>query len=124
MEEANTSKPCASQAKKLKKIFLNNLQNAPSIETALQDSGLNAARFFYLLEKDAKFRLQFEKIINLKLEISFLDAALKTKSPTILSFALTNRLAEKYNKSKAGEAGAAAAPAQIIFEQTYGPKAD
>ncbi|MDR0292227.1 MAG: hypothetical protein LBI01_05665 [Elusimicrobium sp.] len=88
-------------AKKLKTSFLKHLQNSPSIDNALEAAGLEPIKFFSYLDNDKDFEFRFHKIVNQKLEIAFLDAALKTKSPTILSFALTNRLAEKYNKAKA-----------------------
>ncbi|ACC98402.1 hypothetical protein Emin_0847 [Elusimicrobium minutum Pei191] len=94
--------------------FLTHLQNALNIEAALELTGLQAIKLFSFLQKDKVFARRFDQIINLKLEIAFLDSALKTKSPTILSFALTNRLGEKYNKTKTPPNSAAPLP-QIVF---------
>jgi len=91
----------ANAAAKLKRNFLKLLQNAATIEAALESAGMEPIKLLHYLDRDADFDAAFQKIINQKLELAFLDAALKTKSPTILSFALTNRLAEKYNKAKA-----------------------
>ena len=111
MTEIKTYDPNA--AKKLKNSFLKHLQNSVSIDGALEAAGMETIKLLHFLDRDADFETAFHKIINQKLEIAFLDAALKTKSPTILSFALTNRLADKYNKAKA-PAGPAET-AQIIF---------
>ncbi|MCL2888438.1 MAG: hypothetical protein FWF35_03980 [Elusimicrobia bacterium] len=95
-----TKKYDTNAANKLKRTFLKHLQNSVAIDGALEAAGMEPIKLLHYLDKDKDFESSFHKIINQKLEIAFLDAALKTKSPTILSFALTNRLAEKYNKTK------------------------
>ncbi|MGB2579341.1 hypothetical protein AAIR98_001260 [Elusimicrobium simillimum] len=116
----NIFKPKAdhSTAAKSKKAFLKELQKPQSVEAALEAAGLEFMRFYGYLEKDREFSAKFDSIVNLKLELAFLDAALKTKSASILSFALSNRLPEKYNKSKpAAQPASSPQGAQIIFTE-------
>jgi len=104
-------------ASKLKRNFLKLLQNSVSIEAALQAAEMEPIKLLHYLERDKGFETDFHKIINQKLELAFLDCALQSKTAAILSFALTNRLAEKYNKPKTS-ALPPETPAQIIFTDT------
>ena len=86
--------------KTLKQNFLETLQNADSLAEALEISALPKHLLCGFLLKDKSFQKAFDKIINLKLEIALLDAALKSKAAGVLSFSLSNRVPKKYNKTK------------------------
>ena len=101
-------------AKKLNNSFLKHFQNSLSISAALEAAGLEEAKFYSYLDGDKDFDFKFQKTVNQKLEIAFLETALQSKTAAILSFALVNRLPEKYNRAKA-PSSAQEGPAQIIF---------
>ncbi|MBO4707516.1 MAG: hypothetical protein J5594_03030 [Elusimicrobiaceae bacterium] len=83
-----------------KRNFLSALLEADTLTEALENSALPKNLLFTFLFDDKKFLKQFDKIINLKLEIALVDTALKAKAANILSFSLMSRLPNKYNKNK------------------------
>ncbi len=85
---------------KQKSNFLSALLEADTLSEALEISALPKNLLFSFLFEDKKFLKQFDKIINLKLEIALVDTALKAKAANILSFSLISRLPNKYNKNK------------------------
>lgn len=85
---------------KQKSAFLSALLEADTLTEALEISALPKNILFSFLFEDKKFLKQFDKIINLKLEIALVDTALKAKAANILSFSLISRLPNKYNKNK------------------------
>ena len=85
---------------KQKSAFLSALLEADTLTEALELSALPKNMLFSFLFEDKKFLKQFDKIINLKLEIALVDTALKAKAANILSFSLISRLPNKYNKNK------------------------
>ena len=86
--------------KTLKQNFLDALQNADSLAEALEISALPKNLLCGFLLKDKSFQKAFDKIINLKLEIALIDTTLKSKAAGVLSFSLSNRVPQKYNKTK------------------------
>ena len=92
------------QTEKLaKEKFLNILQKSLTLTQALEESSLDQGDLCRFLIEDKTFQKQFDKIINLKLELALLESALKSKAAGILSFSLINRLPKKYNKTKKEE---------------------
>lgn len=92
------------QTEKLaKQNFLNILQKSLTLTQALEESSLDQGDLCRFLIEDKTFQKQFDKIINLKLELALLESALKSKAAGILSFSLINRLPKKYNKTKKEE---------------------
>ena len=100
-----------------KQNFLNTLQKSLTLTQALQESALDQGDLCRFLIEDKTFQKNFDKIINLKLELALLESALKSKAAGILSFSLINRLPKKYNKTKKEEKTSACenAPAKIIY---------
>jgi hypothetical protein len=86
--------------KQEKQNFLSALLEADTLTEALENSALPKNLLFTFLFEDKHFLKQFDKIINLKLEIALIDTALKAKAANILSFSLISRLPNKYNKNK------------------------
>lgn len=86
--------------KKEKDNFLSALLETDTLSEALELSALPKNMLFSFLFEDKKFLKQFDKIVNLKLEIALVDTALKAKAANILSFSLISRLPSKYNKNK------------------------
>ena len=86
--------------KQEKQNFLSALLQADTLTEALEISNLPKNLLFTFLFDDKNFLKQFDKIINLKLEIALVDTALKAKAANILSFSLMSRLPNKYNKNK------------------------
>jgi len=102
----------------LKEQFLEALQNAESLSDALEACAMPKSMLCNFLFKDKKFQKDFDKIINLKLEIALLETALKSKAAGILSFSLTNRLPKKYNKArKEDKQESPAGVQQIVYVQ-------
>ncbi len=83
-----------------KQNFLSALLEAETLTEALEISTLPKNLLFTFLFDDKNFLKQFDKIINLKLEIALVDTALKAKAANVLSFSLMSRLPNKYNKNK------------------------
>ena len=83
-----------------KQNFLSALIETDTLAEALEISALPKNLLFTFLFDDKKFLKQFDKIINLKLEIALVETALKAKAANILSFSLMSRLPNKYNKNK------------------------
>ena len=83
-----------------KQNFLSALLEADTLTEALENSALPKNLLFTFLFDDKNFLKQFDKIINLKLEIALVETALKAKAANILSFSLMSRLPNKYNKNK------------------------
>ena len=83
-----------------KQNFLSALLEAETLTEALEISALPKNLLFTFLFDDKNFLKQFDKIINLKLEIALVDTALKAKAANVLSFSLMSRLPNKYNKNK------------------------
>lgn len=83
-----------------KQNFLSALLEAETLTEALEISNLPKNLLFNFLFDDKNFLKQFDKIINLKLEIALVDTALKAKAANVLSFSLMSRLPNKYNKNK------------------------
>ena len=96
----NTTPTDGENLEKLKADFLSALLEADTLSEALELSALPKNILFSFLFEDKKFLKQFDKIINLKLEIALIDTALKAKAANILSFSLISRLPNKYNKNK------------------------
>lgn len=86
--------------KQEKQNFLSALLEADTLTEALENSALPKNLLFTFLFDDKNFSKQFDKIINLKLEIALVDTALKAKAANVLSFSLMSRLPNKYNKNK------------------------
>lgn len=86
--------------KQEKQNFLSALLEADTLTEALENSALPKNLLFTFLFDDKNFLKQFDKIINLKLEIALVDTALKAKAANVLSFSLMSRLPNKYNKNK------------------------
>ena len=86
--------------KQEKQNFLSALLAADTLTEALENSALPKNLLFTFLFDDKNFLKQFDKIINLKLEIALVETALKAKAANILSFSLMSRLPNKYNKNK------------------------
>jgi len=112
------------QTQKLdKENFLKILQKSLTLTQALEESALDQGDLCRFLIEDKTFQKNFDKIINLKLELALLESALKSKAAGILSFSLINRLPKKYNKTKKEEKISAVntAPAKIIYfeENTF-----
>ena len=106
------------QTEKLaKQNFLNILQKSLTLTQALEESSLDQGDLCRFLIEDKTFQKNFDKIINLKLELALLESALKSKAAGILSFSLINRLPKKYNKTKKEEklSAAACTPTKIIY---------
>lgn len=101
-------------ARGAKAAFLQLLRENKDITSAVEQSGIGIGALATALEKDKTFSAKYEKIINQQLEILFLEAVFKSKSPTLITFALTNRLSAKYNKSKPAPEETAV---PIIFEE-------
>lgn len=93
-------KPQNDTFTKEKSNFLSALLEADTLTEALELSALPKNLLFSFLFEDKKFLKQFDKIINLKLEIALIDTALKAKAANVLSFSLISRLPSKYNKNK------------------------
>lgn len=103
------------QTEKLaKENFLKTLQKSLTLTQALEESPLDQGDLCRFLIEDKTFQKQFDKIINLKLELALLESALKSKAAGILSFSLINRLPKKYNKTKKEE--------KISFDNTMPTK--
>lgn len=83
-----------------KQNFLSALLESDTLTEALENSALPKNLLFTFLFDDKNFLKQFDKIVNLKLEIALLETALKAKAANILSFSLMSRLPNKYNKNK------------------------
>ncbi|MBQ4493560.1 MAG: hypothetical protein II972_03035 [Elusimicrobiaceae bacterium] len=106
------------QTEKLaKQNFLNILQKSLTLTQALEESTLDQGDLCRFLIEDKTFQKNFDKIINLKLELALLESALKSKAAGILSFSLINRLPKKYNKTKKEEklSSQTPAPTKIIY---------
>ena len=86
--------------KQEKQNFLSALLEADTLTEALENSALPKNLLFTFLFDDKNFLKQFDKIINLKLEIALVDTALKAKAANVLSFSLMSRLPNKYNKNR------------------------
>ncbi len=102
--------------KTLKENFLKTLQESDSVTEALEASAFPKHLLCSALSKDKSFLKAFDKIINLKLEIALIEAALKSKTAGILCFSLTNRLPKKYNKSPKESPKKAETPGKIIYD--------
>ena len=100
-----------------KENFLKILQKSLTLTQALEESALDQGDLCRFLIEDKTFQKNFDKIINLKLELALLESALKSKAAGILSFSLINRLPKKYNKTKKEEklSSANATPTKIIY---------
>ena len=106
------------QTEKLaKQNFLTILQKSLTLTQALEESSLDQGDLCRFLIEDKTFQKNFDKIINLKLELALLESALKSKAAGILSFSLINRLPKKYNKTKKEEklAQTCLTPTKIIY---------
>lgn len=90
----------SNEFKKEKQNFLSALIETDTLAEALEISALPKNLLFTFLFDDKKFLKQFDKIVNLKLEIALVETALKAKAANILSFSLMSRLPNKYNKNK------------------------
>lgn len=101
--------------KLIKQQLLEAITNSDTLEEALCVMNITKGIFYTYLTKDKTFLKRFDAIINLKLEIALLESALKSKSASILSFSLANRLPLKYNKSS--KENKEEAPAQIVYVQ-------
>ncbi len=110
-----TKKRKLPSIKDSKNKFLNLLKKNNSITETLVESNLMEERFFFALKNDPDFLRAFDEIINFKLEVAFLETVLKSKTPTLITFALSSRLGEKYSKNKPVSEEETAA--QIIFEE-------
>ena len=95
-----TDKKTDDKFKTEKEKFLSALLETDTLTEALEISALPKNLLFTFLFDDKKFLKQFDKIINLKLEIALVETALKAKAANILSFSLMSRLPNKYNKNK------------------------
>ena len=102
--------------KTLKENFLKTLQQSDTITEALELSSFPKNMLCLALSEDKSFLKAFDKIINLKLEIALIEAALKSKTAGILCFSLTNRLPKKYNKSPKETPKRSDSPGKIIYE--------
>lgn len=102
MKETQTAKKAKTEDKfkQEKQNFLSALLEADTLTEALENSALPKNLLFTFLFDDKNFLKQFDKIVNLKLEIALLETALKAKAANILSFSLMSRLPNKYNKNK------------------------
>jgi len=102
MKETQPSKKTKTEDnfKEEKQKFLSALLEADTLSEALENSALPKNLLFTFLFDDKTFQKQFDKIVNLKLEIALLETALKAKAANILSFSLMSRLPNKYNKNK------------------------
>lgn len=100
----------------LKDNFLKTLEETDTIAEALELSAFPKIMLCSALLKDKTFQKNFDKIINLKLEIALIEAALKSKAAGILSFSLINRLPKKYNKSSKEQDKKQEAPSKIIYD--------
>lgn len=103
--------------KQIKQKFLDALEQSDTLCEALDLCALPKNMLCHFLIKDKKFLKDFDKIVNLKLEIALLESALKSKSAGILSFSLINRLPKKYNKTKKEAPAKEAQPSvsQIVY---------
>jgi len=99
----------------LQQQFLEALQNADSLSEALDACAMPKSALCAMLFKSKSFQKAFDKIINLKLEIALIETALKSKTPTVLSFSLTNRLPKKYNKSQKPVSDAPQKQGKIVY---------
>lgn len=86
-----------------KSKFLELLKTGAQITDALKESGLSAKELFLSANKKTSFKKEFDDIINFQLEILFLETVFKSKSPTLITFALASRLGGKYNKKTPAE---------------------
>ena len=102
-----------------KQNFLSALLEADTLTEALENSALPKNLLFTFLFDDKNFLKQFDKIINLKLEIALVDTALKAKAANVLSFSLMSRLPNKYNKNKKDTLKDSAEPqiTKIIYDE-------
>ncbi len=100
IETDKNSPHAKDKLKNEKENFLSALLETDTLTEALEISGLPKNKLFTFLFDDKKFLKQFDKIINLKLEIALVDTALKAKAANVLSFSLMSRLPNKYNKNK------------------------
>ena len=102
-----------------KQNFLSALLEADTLTEALENSALPKNLLFTFLFDDKNFLKQFDKIVNLKLEIALLETALKAKAANILSFSLMSRLPNKYNKTKreTGKDLKETPPTTIIYDE-------
>lgn len=100
----------------LKENFLKILQESDTVTEALEASSFPKHLLCAALAKDKSFLKAFDKIINLKLEIALIEAALKSKTAGILCFSLTNRLPKKYNKSPKESPKKSETPSKIIYD--------
>ena len=102
MKETQTAQKTKTEDKfkQEKQNFLSALLEADTLTEALENSALPKNLLFTFLFDDKNFLKQFDKIVNLKLEIALLETALKAKAANILSFSLMSRLPNKYNKNK------------------------
>ncbi|WP_428898132.1 hypothetical protein Dip518_000323 [Parelusimicrobium proximum] len=110
-------KPAAANGvlKRTKKdMFLKVLSNSSSIESACKESDFDFNHLFEIYNKNEEFRNTFNEIINLHLETTFIDVVLKNKTPALITFALSNRMPEKYNKNRQSAPDAPEAK-QIVF---------
>ena len=92
------------------------MEESDTVAEALELSAFPKSLVCSALLKDKTFQKNFDKIINLKLEIALIEAALKSKAAGILCFSLTNRLPKKYNKSPKQEGKAETKPNRIIYD--------
>ena len=102
MKETQPAKKIKTEDKfkQEKQNFLSALLETDTLTEALEISALPKNLLFTFLFDDKNFSKQFDKIINLKLEIALVDTALKAKAANVLSFSLMSRLPNKYNKNK------------------------
>ncbi|MBO7605245.1 MAG: hypothetical protein J6S61_02090 [Elusimicrobiaceae bacterium] len=100
LEKTKHSADNKDKFKQEKQNFLSVLLEADTLTEALENSALPKNLLFTFLFDDKNFLKQFDKIINLKLEIALVETALKAKAANILSFSLMSRLPNKYNKNK------------------------
>ncbi len=114
---ASAKSRAAQDDKQIKQKFLDALEQSDTLCEALEISCLPKNMLCHFLIKDKEFLKEFDKIVNLKLEIALLESALKSKSAGILSFSLINRLPKKYNKTKkeAPSKESQPAPSQIVY---------
>ena len=120
MKETQTAKKTKTEDKfkQEKQNFISVLLEADTLTEALEISALPKNLLFTFLFDDKNFLKQFDKIINLKLEIALVETALKAKAANILSFSLMSRLPNKYNKNKKDNSKDLAEPqiTKIIYD--------
>ncbi len=95
-----TDKTTDDNFKTEKEKFLSTLLETDTLTEALEISALPKNLLFTFLFDDKKFLKQFDKIINLKLEIALVETALKATAANLRSVSVMSRLPNKYNKNK------------------------